>query len=177
MFARLARKATTDSPAGGRPEAEPPVRLPRSRGSRMTGRLARSAAALVVAAAAFAVVTTATSAHAAGPATRSARVGPVANVSVIAAPAHPAVAGRAGGWSGPYTYNVAPGLGGLFYHLTCPSGQVPQSGGFQELNVVAGDLGADGLWTGSDNSTWLWYFKWPGGAPSGESINFEVNCA
>jgi hypothetical protein len=173
MFARFARKGTINSPADERPEAEPPVRLPRSRGFRITGRFSWSAAALAAAVAAFAVIATTTSAHASGAA---ARIAPVARVSVIAAPAHPGIPGGAG-WQGLSTYNVSTGLNALFYHLQCPSGLIVQSGGFQTLGPVTGtELMADGLWPNADNSTWLWDFKWPGGAPSGESIRFEIYC-
>lgn len=170
ILARSASKDTTDRPSDVQPQPEPHcARLPGSRDSHMIGRLTRLVAALGVAAGAFAIVATATSAHASG-------TGHVARISsVSAAPARPAVAGHVG-WQGTSTYSVPTGAGSLYYHYSCPTGLVVQSGGFQIVGVVSGALTADGPRGDSNYTQWLWYFTWPGGAPHGVSIAFDVYC-
>jgi hypothetical protein len=122
-------------------------------------------------------VTVTAAAAATGAATiASATARPGTHHTSVSAAAHPAVAGRAG-WQGEYTYNVSTGLPGLYFHYSCPTGMVAGSGGYSATDL-AGNLRVitdSPRWNSGDNQ-WQWAFKWPGGAPRGEAIDFDVYC-
>jgi hypothetical protein len=179
----MSKMSAKKDPAG-QPSGLPPqpkshrLRLLRSRSSRITGRLALLVAALAVAAGAFAAAATATPAQASG----THHVAKV--ISVSAASPNPAAAGRVG-WQGTRTYNVPPGLGSLNYHYACPTGLVALNGAYAIIGVPAQATGGGDTVAAdrpdSNYSQWAFNFNWQlsnrgAGAPSGESIQFDLYC-
>lgn len=86
------------------------------------------------------------------------------------------------GWQGKFTFNVATGLGGLFFHYGCPAAfPVAQSGGFLPNSAAAAGLvflgNAPRLdLTPTGYNEWAWSFRWPAGAQAGAAINFDAYC-
>jgi hypothetical protein len=106
----------------------------------------------------------------------SATTRPGTHHTSVSAAARPAVAGGAG-WQGDYTYDVAAGLTGLYFHYSCPTGMVASNGGYSASDL-AGKIRVttdSPRWNSGDNQ-WQWAFDWPGGAPSGDTIDFDVYC-
>jgi hypothetical protein len=102
--------------------------------------------------------------------------GQVASVTLNATTAH-------SGWQGDATFNVPPGITGLFVHYTCSTGKAI-SGSFRlpsqdpsenTINLVNNSpIKA----TVPTYSQWGWSFTWSGStAPSGSQIIFDVYCS
>ncbi|GAA1895073.1 hypothetical protein [Lapillicoccus jejuensis] len=93
------------------------------------------------------------------------------------AAASPAVAGR-NGWQGKFTYALPAGSGGVFFHYGCGVGFVPRAGGWSVNGVGQAGVkivGEGPRWD-TNYGEYFWTLLWPGGAPSGVTIDFDVFC-
>jgi hypothetical protein len=101
---------------------------------------------------------------------------------MVTASAPLAKSGKAG-WQGEFTYDVPPGISGLFFHYDCPSGRKALDGGFgiSSTDSSAATISLIGNQARPDisplYSAWGWTFIWPGTvAPSGSEISFNAYC-
>lgn len=92
-------------------------------------------------------------------------------------------ANAASGWQTPSTFAVPTGETSLFYHYPCPSNAgVVWNGGYsmnsigQTSEVYLGFNGPRLDESPVSYAEWGWHFYWPGGAPAGITITFNVFC-
>src|ERR1700733_4573340 len=105
----------------------------------------------------------------------------LAVLAVIAGGATQAQA--AAGWQGIATYNVTTGLQSLTYTYPCPTtGTTIAHSGSYAMNSVGQSSEVFLTYSGTrldepSFKNWAWHFYWPGGAPAGITILFDVYCA
>jgi hypothetical protein len=82
-------------------------------------------------------------------------------------------------WQGDAAYTVPTGTTNLFYHYSCPKGDIAISGSFHNATGSSGAILA-GSFPRTDitplYNEWGWVFLWPSGSPAGYSITFDVYC-
>jgi hypothetical protein len=103
-------------------------------------------------------------------------------IALAAGNAAYATAGKAG-WQGPSTLNVTTGIEHGFYSYSCASGFVARSGAFfpdPTLQSLGINLGVNAPRIDVNHTTgyqtWGFEYNIPGGAPAGDTIQFDVYC-